>query len=61
MTTDAFEMAVVHRLSAARSGYAGMHGRRAPAFLVGMPAPQRLLVRLFARRAAAGYHARLGL
>jgi hypothetical protein len=30
-------------------------------FLVGMPPPQRLLVRLFARRAAAGYRARLGL
>jgi hypothetical protein len=30
-------------------------------FLAGMPAPKRVLVRLFARRAAVGYHARIGL
>lgn len=29
-------------------------------FLAGMPSPQRFLVRLFARRAATRYHARLG-
>jgi hypothetical protein len=30
-------------------------------FLAGMPAPKKLLVRLFARRSAVGYHARIGL
>ena len=59
MTTDAFEMAVVQLLFRSEKRLC----RNAQPTSAGdfLPAPQRLLVRLFARRAADSYHARLGL